>query len=863
MLSESKTGNRVMRGPEEDEEERKMIESIREIVGNHSDADIYTALKESNMDAHEAVQKLIHQDPFHEVKRRKDRKKEEVVLVEPATVKKPLENVTSEVKVRTQPEHNVRRGGYSRNVFPRNAAPQNAFPRKPLESVGNEVKVHTQPEHNVRRGGYGRNVFPRNAAPRNAFPRNPATGSKREFRVVRDNRSNPNVDEELKHSSGSNISKVVATENKKGSIGGLGNHHASGAQGFAQDRNAAADVRLRDAEIAPLHHPTRKELSDGKETSRGVTLPLTDSVLGVYSSSTDPVHVPSPVSRSSPVGAIKREVRGGGFGGKPSETIGKDPSAGALSKIGTPNAYRSSSPNSKIDQFSQTTPRESVLPSGVEKNRPLLNRQRGNRGSQYARTQQVGGHTKGVSQNKEWKPKSIQKPVGHNPGVIGTPIKSQACRPADNITNLEPEAVKLQDKLSHVHISETQNVIIADHIRLPETDRCQLTFGSFVQEPAAFQEPCSSEELRESDRSSPGTSPETSADGLVVKPIEIVDDHLRISESDSRPSEQLLPEEEVHKSDNLDEYSEIQLLKTDTHVPFQQAYGNHGSYDFPYFSQTMDENVRGQGLPSQQEAVSTHMVINAPSSTFPMLQQQQQQQQASMQQQQMYPQLHVSHFPNLMPYRQFISPMYVPQMPMPGYSGNPAAYAHPSNGNSYVLMPGGGSHPGSNGVKYGIQQFKPVPGGPAGFGTYNSPNGYQISSPNVVGNAMGLEDPSRMKYKDGNIYVPNPQAETSEIWMQNPRDLSNLHSPPYYNVAGQTAHGAYLPSHTAHPSFNSPAAAATQSSQMQFQGLFHPPQPGTMANLHHMGPGLGGNVGVGVVPSPPSQHGHPSWAANF
>lgn len=101
-----------------------------------------------------------------------------VVVVEPANVKKPLESVTSEVKVRTQSEHNVvRRGGYSRNVVPRNAAPQNAFPRKPLESVTSEVKARAQPEHNVvRRGGYNRNVFPRNAAPRNAFPRNPATG---------------------------------------------------------------------------------------------------------------------------------------------------------------------------------------------------------------------------------------------------------------------------------------------------------------------------------------------------------------------------------------------------------------------------------------------------------------------------------------------------------------------------------------------------------------------------------------------------------------------------------------------------------------------------------------------------------------
>ncbi|CAH2053761.1 unnamed protein product [Thlaspi arvense] len=841
MVTGSRTADNRVMGL--DDEDRKVIQSIKEVVGNHSDADIYIALKEANMNADEAVQKLIHQDPFHEVKRRKDRKKEDAVSVEPANKKKPIENVTTEAKVPTQPEHNVRRGGYSRNIFPRNAAP------------------------------------------RNAFPRNPAVGSNKEFRVVRDNRSNPNVDEEMKHSSaqssGSNISKLVATVDKKGSTGGLGNHRSSGAQDFGDDCNASAYVKRRHAEIAPLHRPTRKEFSAGKQTAHGATLPSTNSVLGVYLSSTDPVHVPSPVSRSSPVGAIRREVRGGGFGGKPSENAGKDPSAtaGSLSgssirKSGTPNAYQSSAPASKIDQPSQTTTRESALPRGVEKNRPLLNRQRGNRGSQYARTQQqVGGHSKGVSQNKEWKPKSITKPVGHNDGVIETPTKSQAC-PADNSINLETESAKLQDKLSHIHFSESQHVIIADDIRVPEAARCQLTFGNFGEEfslsrnsASAFQESCSSEELKESDRSPPVTSPEALTDGPGIKPIDIVGDDARISGSDSPvsvASEQQLPEQkEAHRSGNKDEYSGIQLLnrnglphtplefeqqqdapelhknsvrfleivpskiarqintlKTDTLVLFQQAYDNHGSYDFPYFSPAMDENVRGQGLPSQQE---------------------------------------------------FLSPVYVPQMPMPGYSGNQAAYAHPSNGNSYVLMPGNGSHLGSNGVKYGIQQFKPVPtGGLTGFGNYNNPNGYQINSPNVVGNAMGLEDPSRMKYKDGSIYVPNPQAETSEIWMQNPRDLSSLQSPPYYNVAGQTHHGAYLSSHshTQHPSFN---AAAAQSSQMQFQGLFHPQQPGAMANPHHMGPGLGGNVGVGVVPSPPSQLatyqqsqlGHPNWPANF
>lgn len=127
---------------------------------------------------------------------------------------------------------------------------------------------------------------------------------------------------------------------------------------------------------------------------------------------------------------------------------------------------------------------------------------------------------------------------------------------------------------------------------------------------------------------------------------------------------------------------------------------------------------------------------------------------------QMYPQFHVSHFANLMPYhRQFPPPVYVSPMAMPGYSSNPA-YPHPSNGSSYLLMPGGSSHLNANSLKYGIQQFKPVPAGsPTGFGNFTNPTGYAINASGVVGGATGLDDSSRIKYKDGNLYVPNPQVK--------------------------------------------------------------------------------------------------------
>uniref|UniRef100_A0A1J3I8R8 GBF-interacting protein 1 N-terminal domain-containing protein n=1 Tax=Noccaea caerulescens TaxID=107243 RepID=A0A1J3I8R8_NOCCA len=828
------TGSRTGGSPPTaiDEKTRKMIRSMKEIVGNHTDADILTALKEDNMDADMAVQKLMNQDPFHEVKRKKDKKKEDPIIVEPADRRKPSENVSREVNFRPQPEHNFI----------------------------------------VRRGGYNQNHFSRNAAPRNVFPKNPATGPSREFRVVRDNRSNLNADKELKHtsaqSSRSNISEEVAVRNIKSS---------SGDQDVAQRRSGQTGN-------VPLHRPTRKELNGGRQIVHDVTVPSSNSVLGVYSSSADPVHVPSPDSRSSAVGTIRREVRGVGFGGKPSENVAKDsPAAGSLVESAitrdVPKAYRPFSPVSKIDQGSQTNARESAMPN----HRSLSNSR-----YQHVKTQhQAGGHPRGVSQNKQWKPKSNQK--SNNPGVIGTPKKSRA-PPTDKSVNLESEIVKPQDTHLHVSISESQNVIIADDIRVPKTDRYQLSFGSFVMDfdpsknsESGFEEACSSQELKRGDinDSLPIPPLKASTNGASdTKTGESFDSEVRNSRAGSPPpvlmaSEQQLSEQkDAPGSQSLDEYAQIEFISGNSPPytalepkqqqdplelhNFSQDYDPRGGYDLPYFRQPMDENMRGQGLPSPQEqALNPHMFNNAPSSTIPMLQQQQ------VPMAQMYPQV-VSHYPNGMPYRQFLSPIYVPQMPMQGYTGNPAQYAHPSNGNSYVLMPGGSSHPGANGLKYGIQQFKPVPtGGPTGFSTFNNPNGYQVSSLNVVGNAPGFEDSSRMKYKDGNVYVPNPQAETSEIWMQNSRDLQ---SPPYYNMAGQTPHAAYL------SSFNSPPV---QSSHMQFQGVFHSPQPGPMAvNPHHMGPGLGGgNVGLGVAPSPSPvqvgayqqqpQLGHLNWPSNF
>ncbi|KAF3657014.1 hypothetical protein T459_11117 [Capsicum annuum] len=54
----------------------KMVENLKEIVKNFSEDEIYAMLKECNMDPNEAVNKLLAQDPFHEVKSKREKRKE-------------------------------------------------------------------------------------------------------------------------------------------------------------------------------------------------------------------------------------------------------------------------------------------------------------------------------------------------------------------------------------------------------------------------------------------------------------------------------------------------------------------------------------------------------------------------------------------------------------------------------------------------------------------------------------------------------------------------------------------------------------------------------------------------------------------
>ncbi|KAL6961791.1 hypothetical protein U1Q18_045761 [Sarracenia purpurea var. burkii] len=178
------------------------------------------------------------------------------------------------------------------------------------------------------------------------------------------------------------------------------------------------------------------------------------------------------------------------------------------------------------------------------------------------------------------------------------------------------------------------------------------------------------------------SAPESSGDETSgSKHADLLDDQVRNSGSNSPHQMQYLNLSYPIRKTNptlLQSHNNSQILKN--YQVSRQTYDPQTVYDIPYFRPTMEETIRGQVLPSQEQLL-------------------------------------------------------------------------PDAGSS--------SHLSANNLKYGIQPFKPVPSGsPTGFGNFTNPTGYAINAPGAVGSAVGLEDSSRLKYKDGNLYVSNPQVHT-------------------------------------------------------------------------------------------------------
>ncbi|WCJ33132.1 hypothetical protein M5689_014510 [Euphorbia peplus] len=235
---------------------RQTILSIREITGKqHSDEDIYSVLQDCSMDPNDTTQKLLYLDTFHEVKRKRDKKKE---------ISVPLSRGARSG-----------RGNHSaKNVYPDGAGGRNAVHRE--NGVYQKTERGSSNLLPVKERVKGDAAVPETKAS-TLMPNGPST--------------------------------LI-----NGSPTGCVPHSASG-----KDANLIHDISDDDAKkpstlslLPAVPSSAPNQMSESvvqaqKGSPISTTIPA--SLSGVYSSASDPVLPPSTARNPGAVGAIKREVR--------------------------------------------------------------------------------------------------------------------------------------------------------------------------------------------------------------------------------------------------------------------------------------------------------------------------------------------------------------------------------------------------------------------------------------------------------------------------------------------------------------------------------------------------------------------------
>lgn len=685
---------------------------------------------------------------------------------------------------------------------------------------------------NINRGGQSRSSFP---------------GVTQEFRVVKDNRTKLKADGETLpgsfHNGDSSNEHAVSNVGDKSSTEKPAAQHHSVTQKSDGHEMAQADNGRKTA--AQAHGKQVKLSSDqGPEQSESVGTPLVGShsvlekgnqnkVLTASSgtnnftgelccSSSDPIHVPPPGSKPvGTFGAIKREVGVAGTRQRPSETAATNTStSNSLVKVTTAMKNNASNEQqSRLSGFSSKT--SHPFPTSQYHSKPSI----------YV------GHSKG-NPHLEWKPKPISS---------ANAARSSATSSVDG-----NQVGTMSKKLSEANVSEDERVIIPEHLRVPDSQRTNLIFGTFESDVES--------------KVSTSAPDATSKEGLHVHSSTSLTSltYLR-STDDVRPSDQtnllgscatlpqsdsVLPSSEQQQSPTVDmevlspgvigehRTNEMISSKIAHSLPQPQHQDNSApqnfkayepDYEVAFITKSVDgETVQTRSYPSEVS------VSSASEQPVP----------------HMYQQVQVPQYPNFLPYRHVFSPYYSPQVAVPNYPSN--AFPQLPHASSYLLMPNAAPHEIGS-MKYGPpHQYKQMfPGSPAGYGSYPNQNGYPVSN-GIIGSTGTVEDVSMSKYKDINIYGTNQQAETADVWIQAHRDIPNMPPTPFYNMMGQpmSPHTGYLPAHNGH----GPFSPTPHPAHLHYPGMPHPLQQTSMTMLqnpqsmvHHQG----GNIGIDMAAMAP------------
>ncbi|KAM1373519.1 hypothetical protein ACFX2I_024210 [Malus domestica] len=852
---------------------RKTIQDIKEITGNHSEEEIHAMLKECNMDPNETAQKLLLQDPFHEVKRKRDKRKENLNNKESA-------------------ESRWRPGGQGRG--------------------GRGGRANFAPRHMPRDAGGGRNAGP---ATENGPSQGAEKGGSPSFPPSRETKNKErSVDGPTNVASGGpsvvHPPHLSAGSGPEISLSRVGDNLGS----------LLPPVNAKESPSIKFGNEDLQEQPAPSSSSSSV-LANPASTLAACFSPSDPVLVPSNDSRlPGSVGTIKREV---GSHHPPASEVGSSPAQGKVASK-TQGVGKS--------QLSDLSRSSSTSTHGGSGSRPSSNYS--SRSQQLIGTQKAVGTNKEWKPKPI--NSAVVQGLGTAPtselsaNSIEVPSQSQL---VSRVLDSEEATSKLQRKLEELHLPQRKVVILPNHIHVPESERTKLSFGSFgamfgistgyVSAPESDKSSTprsetsqvveeSVEEQSSSNQNASATADEGDYPDHPQSPP-LVSENISSGEGDVSSSvspghneskhDTALPSgghqfSVAHTSPNYSfgfvppilgsqlapfENSESQARNVSRLPSFVvQPPFDPASYYAQYYRSGADSDGRLSPFPSP--GVSTK--YNANIAVLPQSSQSPQEggvlsaagptplvtqapgivQSSISVTQQPVPVfrppagMHISHYPhNYFPYSHYFSPIYVPPPAIHQFLGNGAFPQQPQAGGVYPAPPAAAA----TGVKYSLPQYKTGTntgnsahmGMASGYGPYgSSPAGYNPSAPTTVGNSTSNEDLASSQFKENNAYMTGQQSEGSSVWVAAPgRDISSLTS-SFYNLPPQGQHMTFTP---------------TQAGHGTFAGLYHPAQAVTAAAVHPLlqqpqtMAGAVDMVGPGGNVYQQPQHAQMNWPSNY
>ncbi|CAH9076171.1 unnamed protein product [Cuscuta europaea] len=723
---------------------RKTIQDIKEIAGDHSDEDILAVLKDCKMDPNETAQKLLYIDTFHEVKRKRDRRK-------------PSTNNQSSEEYKWTPHMQQRRTRGGGNYPPTHVS--DGARRQKQISYKQENGVRYSRERNAR--GFVPNINQSEKDAASLVKSSSASAS-------------PITDLEMSNESSSQgpFTQVAAKKANDVSISAV----VDGNKLTKLPSVALQQFRYLNPGPTPTSTPTfspyRAKDGKSKPTPSDTMFSVsTASASGVYSSASDPVLMPS-LNPHNPgvVGTIKREIC--------TQRIANEAqSDSSLSNVQgvVGNGLPSSGTLNSTDKI---WPAES---QGGEKTRL---------GGSSMPSQLIQDEAQGIAINQETG--YSEQVLESKAGIVISEASSPLLKSNDNLPK------QLDIKLEKLKITAHQPVILPSHLLVPEEFKAGLIFGSLDASMEQIMNH-NGKPVSVTDESSNELSMSPQAPSGIAQ--EVI--HLDNSESQPHASENAKPVEDNTAPGVAGTFDQT---KQQALPPFGGSQFSHiqtPNYSFglvpqvtsPHHVQCEGSNKQGgnsqtQSTSGQNPPVSQPIGIGHSSVASP----------------QLFPLLRQPYASNYFQYNPYLPPFYMPQsahqfLGPSGFAQQPSTaniYMPPSPGVKFSVPPPLYKPAAITGnlTHYGV---------PTGYSSYGSSAGYGSSDAPTSGGSTSSEELAAAQLAEKNIYSTLKQNEEPHVWTSaSGRDLSMVPPANYFYNLPHAQQVAFSPAaHSTHGPFSS------------------------------------------------------------